>query len=104
MPFLTASAARRAVTVLMIVLAICGTALTLDAKPAGAAASSDRLVLTWAEDGNRLQVTGVGYRARDLVEVRLGSRQFREAVTDFGLGYTEKVEKNVTVQAYDGST
>ncbi|SDT73448.1 DUF881 domain-containing protein [Actinoplanes derwentensis] len=33
-----------------------------------------------------------------------GVRQFREAVTDFGLGYTEKVEKNVTVQAYDGST
>ncbi|BEL10569.1 DUF881 domain-containing protein [Actinoplanes sichuanensis] len=33
-----------------------------------------------------------------------GVRQFREAVADFGLGYTEKVEKNVTVQAYDGST
>ncbi|WP_229076736.1 DUF881 domain-containing protein [Actinoplanes sp. DH11] len=33
-----------------------------------------------------------------------GVRQFREAVADFGLGYTEKVEKNVTVRAYDGST
>lgn len=33
-----------------------------------------------------------------------GVRQFREAVADFGLGYQEKVEKNVTVQAYDGST
>ncbi|GIE75466.1 hypothetical protein Aph02nite_14160 [Actinoplanes philippinensis] len=82
MSFLTASAARRAVTVLMIVLAICGTALTLDAKPAGAAASSDRLVLTWAEDGNRLQVTGVGYRARDLVEVRLGSNPIQQTRGD----------------------
>ncbi|MEU4420614.1 DUF881 domain-containing protein [Actinoplanes sp. NPDC024001] len=33
-----------------------------------------------------------------------GVRQFREAVADFGLGYAEKVEKNVTVRAYDGST
>lgn len=33
-----------------------------------------------------------------------GVRQFREAVADFGLGYTEKVEKDVRVQAYDGST
>lgn len=33
-----------------------------------------------------------------------GVRQFQEAVADFGLGYQEKVEKNVTVQAYDGST
>ncbi|GGN81079.1 membrane protein [Actinoplanes lobatus] len=33
-----------------------------------------------------------------------GVRQFREAVADFGLGYQEKVEKNVTLQAYDGST
>ncbi|MEV6342124.1 DUF881 domain-containing protein [Actinoplanes sp. NPDC051851] len=33
-----------------------------------------------------------------------GVRQFREAVADFGLGYTEKVEKDVTVRAYDGST
>ncbi|WP_328464099.1 DUF881 domain-containing protein [Actinoplanes sp. NBC_00393] len=40
-------------------------------------------------------------RALDSAE---GVRQFREAVADFGLGYTEKVEKNVTVRAYDGST
>ena len=40
-------------------------------------------------------------RALDSAE---GVREFREAATDFGLGYTENVEKNVTVQAYDGST
>jgi uncharacterized protein YlxW (UPF0749 family) len=31
-------------------------------------------------------------------------RQFRDAVVDFGLGYSETVERNVTVRAYDGSS
>ena len=31
-------------------------------------------------------------------------RQFRDAVADFGLGYSETVERNVTVRAYDGSS
>jgi uncharacterized protein YlxW (UPF0749 family) len=33
-----------------------------------------------------------------------GVRQFRDAVADFGLGYQETVERNVTVGAYDGSS
>ena len=33
-----------------------------------------------------------------------GVREFRDAVADFGLGYTESVERNVTVRAYDGSS
>jgi uncharacterized protein YlxW (UPF0749 family) len=33
-----------------------------------------------------------------------GVQQFREAVADFGLGYQESVERNVTVRAYDGSS
>jgi uncharacterized protein YlxW (UPF0749 family) len=33
-----------------------------------------------------------------------GVRQFRDAVADFGLGYQETVERNVTVPAYDGSS
>jgi uncharacterized protein YlxW (UPF0749 family) len=33
-----------------------------------------------------------------------GVQQFRVAVADFGLGYTETVERNVTVRAYDGSS
>ncbi|MEU4158283.1 hypothetical protein [Actinoplanes sp. NPDC026670] len=78
----TSAAARRTVTALMIFLAVCGMALVLDAKPAGAAASSDRLVLNWAEDGNRLVVSGVGYRARDLVEVRLGSNPIQQTRGD----------------------
>jgi uncharacterized protein YlxW (UPF0749 family) len=33
-----------------------------------------------------------------------GVQQFRDAVADFGLGYTETPEGNVTVRAYDGSS
>jgi uncharacterized protein YlxW (UPF0749 family) len=33
-----------------------------------------------------------------------GVREFRDAVADFGLGYTETVEGNVTLRAYDGSS
>ncbi|MCM4081757.1 DUF881 domain-containing protein [Paractinoplanes hotanensis] len=33
-----------------------------------------------------------------------GVRQFKDAVADFGLGYQETVERNVTVRAYDGSS
>jgi uncharacterized protein YlxW (UPF0749 family) len=33
-----------------------------------------------------------------------GVQQFRDAVADFGLGYTETVERNVTLRAYDGSS
>jgi hypothetical protein len=33
-----------------------------------------------------------------------GVREFRVAVADFGLGYQETVERNVTVRAYDGSS
>lgn len=40
-------------------------------------------------------------RALDSAE---GVRQFRDAVANFGLGYQEIVERNVTVPAYDGSS
>jgi uncharacterized protein YlxW (UPF0749 family) len=40
-------------------------------------------------------------RALDSAE---GVQQFRDAVADFGLGYQETVERNVTVRAYDGSS
>lgn len=33
-----------------------------------------------------------------------GVQQFRDAVADFGLGYQETVERNVSVRAYDGSS
>jgi uncharacterized protein YlxW (UPF0749 family) len=52
------------------------------------------------------RITAIGeptamHRALESAE---GVRQFRDAVADFGLGYTETVERNVTVRAYDGSS
>jgi uncharacterized protein YlxW (UPF0749 family) len=52
------------------------------------------------------KITAIGeppamHRALESAE---GVKVFREAVADYGLGYTEKMEKDVTVRAYDGST
>jgi uncharacterized protein YlxW (UPF0749 family) len=52
------------------------------------------------------KITAIGeptamHRALESAE---GVRQFRDAVADFGLGYSETVERNVTVRAYDGSS
>ena len=52
------------------------------------------------------KITAIGepttmHRALESAE---GVQQFREAVADFGLGYQETVEGNVTVRAYDGSS
>jgi uncharacterized protein YlxW (UPF0749 family) len=52
------------------------------------------------------KITAIGeptamHRALESAE---GVQQFRDAVADFGLGYSEAVERNVTVRAYDGSS
>jgi uncharacterized protein YlxW (UPF0749 family) len=52
------------------------------------------------------KITAIGeptamHRALESAE---GVRQFRDAVADFGLGYRETTERNVTVRAYDGSS
>lgn len=52
------------------------------------------------------KITAIGEPTtmRHALDSAEGVRQFREAVADFGLGYTETVERNVTVRAYDGSS
>ena len=52
------------------------------------------------------KITAIGeptalHRALESAE---GVRNFRDAVADFGLGYRETIERNVTVYAYDGSS
>lgn len=52
------------------------------------------------------KITAIGeptamHRALESAE---GVRRFRDAVADFGLGYRETIERNVTVRAYDGSS
>ena len=52
------------------------------------------------------KITAIGDTAamQRALESSDGVQQFRDAVADFGLGYTQTVERNVTVRAYDGSS
>src|SRR3954447_380704 len=52
------------------------------------------------------KITAIGEPTalRQALESAEGVQQFRDAVADFGLGYQETVERNVTVRAYDGSS
>jgi uncharacterized protein YlxW (UPF0749 family) len=52
------------------------------------------------------KITAIGEPTamQSALESAEGVRQFRDAVADFGLGYTETVERNVTLRAYDGSS
>src|SRR4051794_9080250 len=52
------------------------------------------------------RITAIGEPAamHHALESADGVQQFRAAVADFGLGYAETVERNVTVRAYDGSS
>jgi uncharacterized protein YlxW (UPF0749 family) len=52
------------------------------------------------------KITAIGEPTamRRALESAEGVRQFRVAVADFGLGYSETVERNVTLRAYDGSS
>jgi uncharacterized protein YlxW (UPF0749 family) len=52
----------------------------------------------------RITAIGEPTRIRRALESAEGVQQFRDAVADFGLGYQETVERNVTVPAYDGSS
>jgi uncharacterized protein YlxW (UPF0749 family) len=52
------------------------------------------------------KITAIGEPTalRRALESAEGVQQFRDAVADFGLGYSETTERNVTVRAYDGSS
>jgi uncharacterized protein YlxW (UPF0749 family) len=52
----------------------------------------------------RITAIGEPTAMHGALESAEGVQQFRDAVADFGLGYTETVERNVTVRAYDGSS
>jgi len=52
------------------------------------------------------KITAIGEptRMHQALESAEGVRLFRDAVADFGLGYRETTERNVTLAAYDGSS
>lgn len=65
-------------------LGLFGALLLTPAAPAAAAtkAGNDKLVLSWAEDGKRLQVSGFAYRPKAVVDIRLGSEPIQQARSD----------------------
>jgi uncharacterized protein YlxW (UPF0749 family) len=52
----------------------------------------------------KITAIGAPTALHQALESATGVQEFREAVADFGLGYHETVERNVTVRAYDGSS
>ena len=81
-------------------------ALGADAAPVAQTPCSNTLLLHGQVFSPPFKITAIGeptamHRALESAE---GVRQFRDAVADFGLGYSETVERNVTVRAYDGSS
>ena len=52
----------------------------------------------------RITAIGEPTALHQALESAEGVQQFRDAASDFGLGYRETVERNVTVRAYDSSS
>jgi uncharacterized protein YlxW (UPF0749 family) len=52
----------------------------------------------------KITAIGAPTAMHQALESAAGVQEFREAVADYGLGYHETVERNVTVRAYDGSS
>lgn len=52
----------------------------------------------------KITAIGAPTALHQALESAEGVQEFRVAVADFGLGYRETVERNVTVRAYDGSS
>jgi uncharacterized protein YlxW (UPF0749 family) len=52
----------------------------------------------------RITAIGEPTAMHSALDSSVGVQQFRQAVADFGLGYQETVERNVTLRAYDGSS
>ncbi|WP_106125362.1 hypothetical protein [Pseudosporangium ferrugineum] len=78
------TSARRVLTVVLAALTLGGALLLSPASPAAAAAGTgtDKLALTWIEDGQQLRVDGYAYRPRAMVTVRLGSEPIQQARSD----------------------
>ncbi|HWS31440.1 MAG TPA: hypothetical protein VN408_01715 [Actinoplanes sp.] len=79
MPIITVT--RRVAAVVLLAMAL-SCAMLLPAGPAGAAVGGDRLVLNWEGNGDRLRVVGAGYRARDIIEVRVGNSPIEQTRGD----------------------
>ncbi|MCA2213951.1 hypothetical protein [Jidongwangia harbinensis] len=73
---------RSVLAAVLTILGFCAALLSAAPAPATAATSLDRLVLTWVDGGEQLQVEGFAYRPRSVVDVRLGSQPLEQARAD----------------------
>ncbi|BFU44732.1 hypothetical protein [Krasilnikovia sp. MM14-A1004] len=75
--------ARTALSLVLLAFGICA-ALLAHAAPAAAASTGgpDSLVLSWVSDGDQLRVEGYAYRAKSVVDIRLGDQPIQQARTD----------------------
>lgn len=80
----SASTGRLVLVAILTMLGLCGALLLSPAVPAAAAAKSgnDKLVLSWADGGKELQVSGSAYRPKAVVDIRLGSEPIQQARSD----------------------
>ncbi|GAB1640550.1 hypothetical protein [Krasilnikovia sp. MM14-A1259] len=73
-------------TALSLVLVAFGVVAALLAHTAPAAAASpsgpNSLVLSWVNDGDELHVEGYAYRAKSVVDIRLGDQPIQQARAD----------------------
>ncbi|RSM43074.1 hypothetical protein DMB66_53870 [Actinoplanes sp. ATCC 53533] len=76
---------RKLLSLVAMALGLCVASLLAHPAPAGAAATQagmDKLVLTWVDGGERLQVGGYAYRPKAIVEIRLGSEPIQQVRAD----------------------
>ncbi|GAB1691908.1 hypothetical protein [Krasilnikovia sp. M28-CT-15] len=75
--------ARTALSLVVVALGLCA-ALLAHTAPAAAAPKGgpESLVLSWVSDADQLRVEGFAYRARSVVDIRLGDQPIQQARTD----------------------
>jgi hypothetical protein len=73
---------RRGLTALATLLGLCAALLATPSPASAGATVPDKLVITWIDNGTQLRVDGFAYRARAIVEVRLGGTPLRQTRSD----------------------
>jgi hypothetical protein len=104
MPFLPG---RKAVSFVVAASAVLAALLLTRPEPVGVpgkTAGTDRLVLTWIDGGDRLQVDGVGYRPKAIVEIRLGNDPIQPARADDMGRVRVQVPRRIIVAGQPGAS
>ncbi|GAA3338421.1 hypothetical protein GCM10020358_18420 [Amorphoplanes nipponensis] len=73
---------RHLLTALVSLLGLVAVLLSAPAPASAGATAPDKLVITWIDHGTQLRVDGFAYRARAVVDVRLGATPLRQTRSD----------------------